>query len=52
MQEAGYKFLTAVFEMVDPLLTGSFAGKMEDISSRRGVGGSTILHTAVRIYLS
>ncbi len=40
--------LTAVFGMIDPLPTVSFAGKTEDISSRREVGGSTILHTAVR----
>ncbi len=40
--------LTAVFGMIDPLPTVSFAGKTEDISSRREVGGSTILHTAVK----
>jgi hypothetical protein len=42
--------LTAVFATIDPLPTGSFAGKTEDISSRRGAGGSTILNTAVRAW--
>src|SRR5215218_10758574 len=40
--------LTAVFGMIDPLPDEELHRVTEGISSRRGVGGSTILHTAVR----